>query len=126
MSKKTILVIDDSKTDFLYVKNILDHGGYDVVYASSGADGIEESKKVKPDCILMDVVMPEMNGFQATRAISREVSTAHIPVLMLSSKNQQTDRVWAERQGATDYLVKPADPKLLLRKLHALLKAKAN
>ena len=121
MAKKTILVIDDSKTDFLYVKNILDHEGYDVVYVSSGADGIEESKKVKPDCILMDVVMPEMNGFQATRAISREVTTAHIPVLMLSSKNQQTDRVWAERQGATDYLVKPADPKLLLTKLKSLL-----
>ena len=67
--------------------------------------------------------MPEMNGFQATRAISREVTTAHIPVLMLSSKNQQTDRVWAERQGATDYLVKPADPKLLLKKLYALLAA---
>ena len=67
--------------------------------------------------------MPEMNGFQATRAISREVSTAHIPVLMLSSKNQQTDRVWAERQGATDYLVKPADPKLLLGKLSKLLNA---
>jgi len=124
MAKKTILVVDDSKTDFLYVKNILDHGGYEVVYAPSGQDGIEESKRVKPDCILMDVVMPEMNGFQATRAISREVTTAHIPVLMLSSKNQQTDRVWAERQGATDYLVKPADPKLLLTKLHVLLNAK--
>lgn len=124
MANKTILVIDDSKTDFLYVKNILDHGGYEVVYASSGKDGIAESKRVKPDCILMDVVMPEMNGFQATRAISREVTTAHIPVLMLSSKNQQTDRVWAERQGAIDYLVKPADPKLLLTKLHSLLNQK--
>ena len=124
MAKKTILVIDDSKTDFLYVKNILDHGGYEVAYASSASEGIEESKRIKPDCILMDVVMPEMNGFQATRAISRDVSTAHIPVLMLSSKNQQTDRVWAERQGATDYLVKPADPKLLLTKLYALLNAK--
>jgi len=123
MANKTILVIDDSKTDFLYVKKILDHGGYKVFYAPSGKDGIEESKKVKPDCILMDVVMPEMNGFQATRAISREVSTAHIPVLMLSSKNQQTDRVWAERQGATDYLVKPANPKLLLGKLSKLLGA---
>jgi len=121
MANKTVLVIDDSKTDFLYVKNILDHGGYDVVYASSGKEGIAESKRIKPDCILMDVVMPEMNGFQATRAISREVSTAHIPVLMLSSKSQQTDRVWAERQGAIDYLVKPADPKLLLTKLHTLL-----
>ena len=121
MSAKTVLVVDDSKTDFLYVKNILDHGGYSVVYAPSGKDGIEMAKQIKPDCILMDVVMPEMNGFMATRAISRQLETADIPVLMLSSKSQQTDRVWAERQGATDYLVKPANPKLLLTKLRALI-----
>lgn len=118
---KTILVVDDSKTDYLYVKNILDHGGYKVVYAPSGREGVDTAKELKPDCILMDVVMPEMNGFQATRAISRQVETAEIPVLMLSSKSQQTDRVWAERQGATDYLVKPANPKLLLGKLRQLL-----
>jgi len=121
MSVKTVLVVDDSKTDFLYVKNILDHGGYSVVYAPSGKDGIEMAKQIKPDCILMDVVMPEMNGFMATRAISRQLETADIPVLMLSSKSQKTDRVWAERQGATDYLVKPADPKLLLTKLRGLI-----
>ncbi|GHA11589.1 response regulator [Arenicella chitinivorans] len=121
MSTKTILVVDDSKTDFLYVKNILDHGGYKVAYAPSGADGIQMSKDLKPDLILMDVVMPEMNGFQATRAISRELETADIPILMLSSKSQQTDKVWAERQGATDYLVKPANPKLLLSKIKSLL-----
>jgi twitching motility two-component system response regulator PilH len=125
MSSKTILVVDDSKTDFLYVKNILDHGGYNVVYAPSGQEGIDTAKRIKPDCILMDVVMPEMNGFQATRAISRQLETAEIPVLMLSSKSQQTDRVWAERQGAMDYLVKPANPKLLLSKLRALLGSSA-
>jgi len=121
MSNKTVLVIDDSKTDYLYVKNILDHGGYKVAYAPSGRDGIQMAKDIKPDCILMDVVMPEMNGFQATRAISRELETADIPILMLSSKSQQTDKVWAERQGATDYLVKPANPKMLLTKLKSLL-----
>jgi len=121
MSNKKILVIDDSKTDYLYVKNILDHGGYQVTYAPSGKDGIQMAKDDKPDCILMDVVMPEMNGFQATRAISRDLETADIPILMLSSKSQQTDKVWAERQGATDYLVKPANPKLLLSKLRTLL-----
>ena len=121
MSAKTVLVVDDSKTDFLYVKNILDHGGYKVVYAPSGKEGVEAAKNVMPDCILMDVVMPEMNGFQATRRISKNVETAGIPVLMLSSKSQQTDKVWAQRQGATDYLVKPANPKLLLTKLRALM-----
>lgn len=123
MSNKTILVIDDSQTDFLYVKNILDHGGYTVAYASSGADGITEAKRLKPDCILMDVVMPEMNGFQATRAITRQAETADIPILMLSSKNEKTDKVWAQRQGASDYIVKPANPKLLLSKLSSLLAA---
>lgn len=121
MPNKTILVVDDSKTDFLYVKNILDHGGYTVEYASSGADGIAAAKKIMPDAILMDVVMPEMNGFQATRAISRAPETASIPVLILSSKSQETDKVWAERQGAVDYVVKPANPKLLLSKLKSLL-----
>jgi len=120
MSNKTILVIDDSQTDFLYVKKILDHGGYTVAYASSGQQGVEESKRLKPDCILMDVVMPEMNGFQVTRAISRDVETANIPIIMLSSKSQQTDKVWAQRQGAIDYLVKPANPKLLLEKLKTI------
>jgi twitching motility two-component system response regulator PilH len=121
MGNKTILVIDDSMIDFLYVKAILAHGGYRVVHAPSGKDGIEEAKRNLPDCILMDVVMPEMNGFQATRALSREVTTADIPVLMLSSKSQETDRVWAQRQGAKDYLVKPADPRKLLEKLKLLL-----
>lgn len=121
MPNKTILVVDDSKTDYLYVKNILDHGGYTVEYAASGQDGIDAAKRLKPDCILMDVVMPEMNGFQATRAISRAPETASIPVLILSSKSQETDKVWAERQGATDYVVKPANPKLLLSKLRSLL-----
>lgn len=121
MSNKNILVIDDSKTDFLYVKNILEKGGYEVSYASSGKEGIELAKQQKPDCILMDVVMPNMNGFQATRSISRHVETSEIPILMLSSKSQEIDKVWAERQGANDYLVKPADPKVLLSKLNAML-----
>jgi len=121
MQNNKILVIDDSMTDFLYVKNILTQGGYQVSHAPSGKEGIEEAKRSQPNCILMDVVMPEMNGFQATRALSREVATADIPVLMLSSKSQQTDRVWAQRQGAKDYLVKPANPKELLTKLKSLL-----
>lgn len=121
MHKKKILVVDDSMTDFLYVKNILLQGGYEVAHAPSGRDGIDEAKRSQPDCILMDVVMPEMNGFQATRALSREATTAHIPVLMLSSKSQKTDQVWAQRQGAKDYLVKPADPRELLLKLKTLL-----
>jgi twitching motility two-component system response regulator PilH len=120
MQNKKILVIDDSMTDFLYVKNILSRSGYQVSHSQSGKEGIEEAKRLKPDCILMDVVMPEMNGFQATRALSRDVATAAIPVIMLSSKSQKTDVVWAQRQGATDYLVKPANPAEMLSKLKNL------
>ena len=122
-SEKTILVVDDSMTDFVYVKNILKRGGYKIVHAQSGKDGIEKARQLKPDCILMDVVMPEMNGFQATRALSRDFATANIPVIMLSSKSQKTDQVWAVRQGASDYVVKPADPRSLLTKLRSILKA---
>lgn len=121
MAKKTILVVDDSRTDFLYVSKILMDNGYEVSHAPSGKDAIDDSKRIMPDCILMDVVMPEMNGFQATRAISRESTTSEIPILMLSSKSQQTDRIWAERQGAKGYLVKPVDPKELIAKLNEFI-----
>lgn len=121
MQNNKILVIDDSMTDFTYVKNILLKGGYEVSHAASGEEGIEQARNYQPDCILMDVVMPEMNGFQATRALSRDVKTADIPVVMLSSKSQKADFVWAERQGAKDYLVKPANPRALLSKLKSIL-----
>lgn len=121
MSNKKILVVDDSATDATLVSSVLKKNGYDVVNASSGEEGVEKAKEAMPDCILMDVVMPGMNGFQATRSISQESSTANIPVIILSSKNQQTDKIWAQRQGATDYMVKPVDEKKLLEKLTELL-----
>ena len=123
MANTIILVVDDSKTDYMYVKKILDTGGYTVAYAESGEQALEEAKRLSPACIVMDVVMPGMNGFQATRALSRDPATAQIPVLMLSSKGEQTDKVWAERQGATDYVVKPANPKELLTKVMAVIGA---
>lgn len=121
MASPKILIVDDSMTDFLYVKNILLKGGYEVTHALSGEEGIDMAVKEQPDCILMDVVMPNMNGFQATRALSRDVKTADIPVVILSSKSQKTDLVWAQRQGAKDYVIKPADPKTLLTKLKRVL-----
>ena len=120
-NNKTVLVVDDSKTDYLYIEKILSTGGYNVMYAQSAEEGIEKAKEKQPDCILMDVVMPELNGFQATRILTRDVATADIPVVMLSSKSQKTDKVWAERQGAKNYITKPADPELLLSTLSGLL-----
>ena len=91
-----------------------------MVTAESGEEAIVKSKTEMPDLILMDVVMPGMNGYQATRTITREEATKHIPVIMCTSKGQETDKIWGMRQGANDYLVKPIDPEVLLQKIAAL------
>ena len=95
-----ILIVDDSPTERHFLKSVLTENGYDISLAESGEEGIEMAKMKQPDLILMDVVMPGINGFQATRQITRSDSTSHIPVVIVSSKNQDADRVWGERQGA--------------------------
>lgn len=109
-----ILIVDDSPTETFRFKEILTKHGYDVLEASNGADGVTLAKAEQPDLVLMDVVMPGVNGFQATRQISRGDDTKHIPVVIVSTKDQATDRVWGKRQGAIDYLIKPVDEKQLI------------
>ncbi len=109
-----ILIIDDSPTEVHIVRSILDKQNHEIVVAENGEMGVEKAKADKPDLIIMDVVMPGMNGFQATRALSKDESTANIPVIMLTTKDTETDKIWAMRQGATDYLVKPVTEKNLL------------
>ena len=118
--KKKILIVDDSPTDRQFFMETLSKNGFQCVTAESGDEAIAKSKSEKPDLILMDVVMPGTNGFQATRAITRDEATKHIPVIVVTSKNQETDRVWGMRQGAKDYLVKPIDAKELLAKIAAI------
>jgi len=120
MPVKTILVIDDSATERHLLTQLLVSGGYEVSTADSGEEGIERAKQIKPDLILMDVVMPGTNGFQATRALSKDEATKHIPVIICTTKGQETDRVWGMRQGALDYIVKPVDGPSLLAKIAAL------
>ncbi len=103
----TVLVIDDSPSEMAKFREILIKNNFMMLEATNGERGIELAIEEVPDVILMDVVMPEMNGFQATRKISRNKSTAHIPIVIVSTKNQETDRVWGKRQGAKDYLTKP-------------------
>jgi twitching motility two-component system response regulator PilH len=91
-----------------------------VVTAENGEEGVAKSKSEMPDLILMDVVMPGLSGFQATRTITKDDATKHIPVIMCTTKNQETDKIWGMRQGALDYLVKPVDPQQLLAKIAAL------
>ena len=117
-----ILVVDDSPTMLTGSTKILKSAGHDVIQAVNGADGIEKAASDKPDLILMDVVMPDINGFQATRQITTSADTKHIPVIILTTKDQETDKVWAKRQGASDYIVKPPDSKELLSKIDNLLK----
>ncbi|NOZ09784.1 MAG: response regulator [Gammaproteobacteria bacterium] len=120
MDAKKVLVVDDSPTDLHLLSEILSKNGYSVVPAQSGEEAIELSKSEQPDLILMDIVMPGMNGFEATRAISKNPDTASIPILIVSTKGQETDRVWGLRQGAKDYLVKPIDEKTLMGKIQSL------
>jgi twitching motility two-component system response regulator PilH len=94
--------------------------GFQIVTAENGEDAITKAKSELPDLILMDVVMPGLNGYQATRQITRDDATKHIPVIMCTSKGADTDKIWGMRQGANDYLVKPVDPQALLAKIAQL------
>lgn len=114
------MVVDDSPTERHFLSEILTKQGYQVVMAESGEEALIKAKQLKPDLILMDVVMPGLNGFQATRAITKEAETKDIPVIMCTSKGQETDKVWGMRQGARDYVVKPVNIDELLRKIAAL------
>lgn len=116
-----ILIVDDSPTELHVLAKILQHAGHDALTASDGEAGIVAAKAQGPDVILMDVVMPGINGFQATRKLSRDPQTQHIPILMVTTKDQQTDREWGIRQGAKGYLVKPVDGRELLDTIDGLL-----
>jgi twitching motility two-component system response regulator PilH len=112
-----ILLVDDSKTELHYLSDLLLKRGYSVRTAQSGDEAMKRLAEDKPDLILMDVVMPGQNGFQLTRAITRDPRYVGLPVIMCTSKNQETDRVWGLRQGARDYVVKPVQADELIAKI---------
>ena len=116
-----VLVVDDSPTETFRFKQILEKHGYQVISAANGADGVASARKHLPDLILMDVVMPGLNGFQATRQLTKDAETSHIPVIIVTTNDQETDKVWGKRQGAKDYLTKPVDEATLLKTLSAVL-----
>jgi twitching motility two-component system response regulator PilH len=117
---KKILVVDDSATVRRFMLDLLLKGGYEVIMASTGDEAVTKSQAEMPDLVLMDVVMPGMNGFQATRAITRNEATQHIPVLMVTGKDMETDRIWGLRQGAIEFISKPVHAGELLAKIAAL------
>ena len=120
MRVKRILLVDDSPTDQLVIIRILTKHNFDVMTANNGEQAIKKAREESPDCILMDVVMPGINGFQATRSLVKDPETQNIPIIILSSKGQQTDKIWGQRQGARGYLVKPVDEAQLMAALEAL------
>jgi twitching motility two-component system response regulator PilH len=114
MTIQKILLVDDSKTELYHLSEILRRHGYAIRTAENGDEALRRLEEDKPDLIVMDVVMPGANGFQATRELARDPDTAAIPVVVCSTKSQGVDRLWALRQGARDYLIKPVDPDALL------------
>ena len=124
MPIQNILLVDDSKTELHLLSDMLTQKGYTVRTAENGEEAMRRLAEAKPDLILMDVVMPGTNGFQLTRAITRDPRFAGVPVIICTSKNQETDRVWGMRQGARDYVVKPVVADELIAKIKALEGAK--
>ena len=117
-----IMIVDDSPTEVHVMKTALEKHGFKTMSAADGSECLTLVKKVQPDLIFMDVVMPRLNGFQATRTLSRDPKTKSIPVIMVTTKDQESDRIWGMRQGAVDYMVKPVDVSDLVAKAHEVLK----
>src|ERR1700684_1946844 len=118
-----ILIVDDSPTEVHVMQKALEKHGYRTAAAADGAEGVRLAREMSPDLIFMDIVMPGMNGYQATRALANDPKTRTIPIIMVTSKGQETDRIWGLRQGAIDYMVKPVSPDQLVAKAQATLAA---
>ena len=116
-----ILIVDDSPTELHLFQRMLEKNGFETLVADSGEEGLRQARLSRPDCILMGVVMPGMNGFQATRKLTQDKETARIPVIMITTKDQETDKIWGMRQGAVEYLVKPIGEKQLVAKINAVM-----
>ena len=121
-----VLIVDDSPSQLLGLQRIVEKLGHQVITAEDGAAGVETAKREIPDLILMDVVMPNLNGYQATRQISKDPSTTHIPVVLVTTKDQETDRVWGMRQGAKAYVTKPINEAELTETINGILGSEAS
>ena len=116
-----ILIVDDSPTETYKLREILEKHGHEVIEAANGADGVATARSELPELVLMDVVMPGLNGFQATRKITRDPATEQIPVILVTTKDQETDKVWGQRQGAAGYIIKPPKEAELIAKINEVL-----
>lgn len=117
---RKILIVDDSPTERYFLADLLSKRGYTVITAENGEEALNKVRLEKPSLVVMDVVMPGTSGYQATRALARDPATQGVPVILCTSKNTESDRVWGLRQGAKEYVVKPVDPTELLAKIASL------
>ena len=120
MAISNVLVVDDSKTELMFLSELLKKNGFSVSTAENAEDALKRLAESVPDLILMDVVMPGQNGFQLTRSITKDPRYSHVPIIICTSKNQETDRVWGMRQGARDYITKPVNQAELLAKINSM------
>jgi twitching motility two-component system response regulator PilH len=120
MTASKVLVVDDSPVDLAHLKSIIEGAGYQVITATSGREAYEKAKKNRPDLILMDVVMEDVDGFEACRTITSDRETGNIPVVFVTSKNQKADRVWGELQGGRGMISKPFSREQILDTINAL------
>lgn len=118
-----VLIVDDSPSQLIGLKRITEKLGHEAITAEDGAAGVETAKRELPDLILMDVVMPNLNGFQATRTLAKDPKTSHIPIILVTTKDQETDRVWGMRQGAKTYVTKPVNEEALIKAINDYLPA---
>jgi len=116
-----VLIVDDSPTETYKLSGMLEKHGHAVMTAETGEDGVAKAKSDRPDVVLMDIVMPGLNGFQATRQLTKAQETANIPVIIVTTKDQETDRVWGLRQGAKAYLTKPIEEKVLVKTIDEVM-----
>jgi twitching motility two-component system response regulator PilH len=121
MSK--VLIVDDSPAQLYSLRKIVEQGGHEAVMADCGERALELASNERPEVILMDIVMPGMSGYQATRRLGRNEGTRNIPVIFVSNRANETDRVWGLRQGARDYVTKPVNPQILLSAISAAMTA---
>jgi twitching motility two-component system response regulator PilH len=120
MAIKKILIVDDVATDLKKLEDIVTQAGYIVITAANGKDAVDKARSMNPDAVLVDIIMPDMNGFQVCRAIKTDSATRNIPVVIVSSKSEKTDKVWGQEQGAAGYITKPYTPDQIVTQLRAL------
>lgn len=115
-----ILVVDDSQTDRDHLSKLLSGANYQVEVAENGEIAIEKVKSMSPDLVLMDVNMPEMDGFAATRELKNSAETKDVPVVLVTSKDQKADKAWGQMLGAAGYITKPYSDSEILNTVKAL------